>query len=266
MLSQQTLALTGAPNTRELGGYVTRSGQRVRTHALLRADNLAELSLADQRKLVAYGVTVVVDTRSHAEWVTAPDKVPQSIQVCHVPIFNNDETESTQTIQRLNRYYADDPRNGYRRMLRVYRRLVLSEQPRQAYKRFFELLATRGAGTTILYHCTSGKDRTGMCTLLLLGVLGVPIAQIKQDYLASNLVCLPTVVRRIHEARRHHMNQNFQSSILDLSTVSGDYFDQALTLIDGEFGGIKAYLVDYIGLSEAVIHQLQRRYLTTDLA
>lgn len=265
MLTQRTLPLTGAINVRELGGYAVGPHLRVRDHRLLRSGSLAHLTSVDQQRLVDYGVTTVIDTRSRAEWQPAPDQLPSAIRVCHLPLFDNDETESTQTIQQLNGYYSADASNGYRRMLRVYRRLVLHPQPRRAYRQFFELLAEIGADTTILFHCTSGKDRTGMCTLLLLGALGVSPRQLKQDYLLTNQFCLPRIVQRVREAQRQRMNVNFQSSIIDLSTVSADYFDQALTLINGEFGGIKPYLVDFVGLSPSVIQRLQRIYLTSDL-
>ncbi|WP_203640102.1 tyrosine-protein phosphatase [Levilactobacillus wangkuiensis] len=264
MMKRQALPLAGAVNVRDLGGLETFDHRRVRTHRLLRADSLANLTVADQEKLVAYGVTTVIDTRSQAEWRQAPDKLPEWIQLTHIPLFDNDETESVQTIQRLNQFYASDAHNGYRRMLRVYRRLVLNAQPRQAYRQFFDLL-TQDKPQTVVFHCTAGKDRTGLCALLLLGALGVPISQIKQDYLRTNQYCLARVVRRLIAARDYQMNANFQSSVIDLSIASPDYFDQALTLITGEFGSISNYLVDFVGVSASVIRRLQQTYLTSEL-
>lgn len=263
MLNQRWLPLQGAANVRELGGYGTPQ-QRVKSHRLLRADSLDALTLADQQQLLTYGVTTVIDLRSRAERVLAPDRLPRQIQVYHLPLFDDDETESVQTTRRLNAFYSADARNGYRHMCRVYRRLVLNSQPRQAYRRFFDLLAERGARTTILFHCTSGKDRTGLCALLLLGLLTVPMEQVAEDYLLTNQVCLPRVVRRVRAARQQQMNRNFQAAMVDLSTVSPDYFEQAMTLINGEFGGIMAYLVDFVGLSETTIQRLRHNYLTSD--
>jgi len=265
MENRQALPLVGAVNVRDLGGLETGDHRRVRAHRLLRADSLANLTAADQAKLVAYGVTAVIDTRSQAEWRREPDQLPSAIRLYHVPLFDDDETESVQTIQRLNHFYASDAHNGHRRMLRVYRRLVLNAQPRAAYRQFFALL-TRNESQTTVFHCTAGKDRTGICALLLLGALGVPVAEIRQDYLRTNDYCLARVVRRLIAARDYQMNRNFQSSIIDLSIASPAYFDQALTLIDGEFGSIRDYLVDFVGVSESVIQRLQQTYLTSELA
>lgn len=262
MSHQRRLTLSGALNVRELGGYLTKDQRQVRWGRLLRADSLAYLTSGDGEQLMHYGVERVVDLRSSAEVSNAPDQLPQRVAWEHIPLFDNDETESSATIQSLTHWYAQDARNGYRRMLRVYRRLVLNSQPQAAYRQFFDCLLTVPNSKAVLFHCSSGKDRTGMCAALLLSALGVPRATIRQDYLLTNRYCLPRVLQRVVAAQQRRLPWAFQSSMIDLTTVSSDYFDQAFTLIDREFGGVKAYLVDEVGLTPEVVRQLQRIYLT----
>lgn len=261
MRKQQQVTLAGATNVRDLGGYVTHDGRYVHRGRLLRAGSLASLTDVGQTSLLRYGVSQVIDLRSSAEIAVAPDQLPAGISYNQISLFDNDETESTATTKALSQWYARDPRNGYRRMLRVYRRLVLNEQPRKAYQRIFRQLVTQNDNQAILFHCSAGKDRTGICAMLILGALGVPRSEIYRDYLLTNQNCVPRVIQRVARARRAHLSAAFQSSVIDLSTVSIDYLNQALVLIDSEFGGIPAYLCDGVGLTPTFLQELQQLYL-----
>ncbi len=255
------ISLSGALNVRELGGYQAVDGSRTKWHKLIRSGELSRLTDDDQYKLQDYGVNCVIDLRSEAEIDSEPDNISNGMDYVKLPVFNDDETESHETIQQLNKFYSDNSRSGYLRMLYVYRRLVVNQQPRIAYKKFFQALIKNGEKKTILFHCSSGKDRTGMCAVLFLGLLGVLDTQIKSDYLLTNQYCIPRVKQRVALAKQHHMNKNFINSVISLSTVSTDYYDQAITIINLGFGGIKPYLLDFVGLSEGDIYQLKKIYL-----
>lgn len=255
------LPLSGALNVRDLGGYSTNDGRQTRWRKLIRAGELANLTTEDQHRLLDSDISCIVDLRSEAEIKLAPDRVPVGIDYVKLPLFNNDETESTETTTQLNEAYAANARNGYRRMLYAYRRLIVNEQPQYAYRVFFESLLANGEEKTILFHCSAGKDRTGMCAALFLGALGVSDQQIRDDYLLTNRYCQPRVSRRVAAAKQAGMNQNFIQSIISLSTVSIDYLDQAMTIINYEFGGITAYLQDGVGLRADQIQRLKQIYL-----
>lgn len=260
-ITTRQIQLSGALNVRDLGGYKTIDGKQTKWHKLIRAGQLSQLTDNDQKMIKDYGITCIIDLRSEAEIESEPDIVPFGIDYVKLPLFNNDETESTDTVQKLNKFYSDSAKSGYLRMLYVYRRLIVNRQPRNAYRKFFQALSKNGEEKTILFHCSAGKDRTGMCSALFLGLLGVSGSQIKSDYLLTNQLCIPRVKHRIEVAKRAHMNQNFIKSVVSLSTVSGDYYDQAMSIVDFEFGGIIPYLVDFVGLSEDVIQRLKDIYL-----
>ncbi|WP_283678440.1 tyrosine-protein phosphatase [Lentilactobacillus sp. Marseille-Q4993] len=255
------LPVKSVVNIRDLGGYQSADGRFVKWRKLIRSGELSGLTESDQQELLNYGVSCIVDLRSNAEIDSNPDVVPKGIDYVRLPVFDNDETESKTTVDNLNQMYSDDPNGGHLRMMYVYRRLVLNSQPRKAYREFLQSLLVSGEDKNILYHCASGKDRTGMCSILLLGALGVDWWQIKQDYLLTNQLITPKLERRITEAKKAHMGRNFLQSLQSLTSVSDDYFDQAMTLIQLEFGGIIPYLTDYVGFSNSEIADLKRLYL-----
>lgn len=248
-------------NIRDLGGYPTVDGRKIKWRKLVRAGDLSELSEDDQQTLLDYGITVDVDLRSNAERKQFPDQIPTQMKFLHLSLFDDDETESRTTNERLQKAYSSNPHSGYLRMLYAYRRLVVNPQPQQAYQRFFSYLSTHGENETVLFHCSAGKDRTGMMTILLLNVLGVPEEVIRADYLLTNEFSVPRINHRIALARKAHMNRSFMASLRDLSSVSIDYYDQAMTLINYEFGGIQGYLRDIVGLSDSDCERLRNIYL-----
>lgn len=260
-VANRHIEVSHSVNIRDLGGYPTVDGRTIKWHKLIRGGDLSELSVADQQTLVDYGITVAVDLRSNAERQKYPDQVPDQIKLMALPLFNDDETESRTTTQRLQKAYSSNPRSGYLRMLYAYRRLVVNEQPQKAYRQFFSYLEQYGTNETVLFHCSAGKDRTGMMTVLLLSVLGVNSEIIRRDYLLTNKFSVPRINHRIELAKKAHMNRSFIASLRDLSSVSIDYFDQAMTIINYEFGGIQAYLKDVVGLTDADCERLKDIYL-----
>ncbi|WP_065912597.1 tyrosine-protein phosphatase [Secundilactobacillus paracollinoides] len=257
----EAIPISGGLNCRDLGGHVARDGRTVKYHKLIRAGHLSELTPTGQQQLLDYGVTVDIDLRSSAELEQYPDLIPAGIDFIHFPCLDNDDTESTETVNELNQFYSSSAHSGYLRMLYVYRKLVINQHSQSAMRQVFTYLLAYGNDETVLFHCSAGKDRTGLTSLLILSALGVSLADVKQDYLLTNNFLVERLNQRISDAKQAHLNQNFISSIRGLSTVNEDYFDQAMTLINYEFGGIKAYLRDIVQLSDADIRQLRDTYL-----
>lgn len=246
---------------RDLGGYITSNGKHIKWNKLIRAGEIANLSSDDENILLNYGVNCVIDLRSDAEILKFPDILPSRIKYIQIPLFNDDETESTEVINQMNQLYSSDPHSGHVRMMEVYRKLAIDKQPQAAYRKFFQLLLDSGEKHNILFHCSAGKDRTGIVAALILGALGVDERIVKQDYLLTNKLIFSRVQRRIERAIEANMNAQFITSLFSLSTVSSDYFDAAFAIINYIFGGVQQYLKDWVGLTVNDITKLQRIYL-----
>lgn len=163
-------------NFRDLGGYSTVDGRRIRQGVLYRSDSLHRLTDADVRAFHDLGLRTVIDLRSAAEiddfgrfrWA-----VDQRPAWHHVPMID----------EVLLRVDAGAPRP------------VSTQSPAEAYgtivgggssvARVFELLTTAGHLPAV-FHCTSGKDRTGIVAAMALDLLGVPDSVIAVDYAITN--------------------------------------------------------------------------------
>jgi protein-tyrosine phosphatase len=163
------LPLNGAKNIRDLGGYTTETGAVTKHHAFLRGDALHKLTKEDSKQLYDHGVRCIVDLRSEVESKREPDMLPllySDIKYIHVPIQDH---------VRANRYSDEFPPS----MWELYCWL-LDDSKESFYKVFKAMIDCTEA--CVLFHCSGGKDRTGMTAMLLLKLAGVDEETIIQDY------------------------------------------------------------------------------------
>ncbi|MEU0540496.1 tyrosine-protein phosphatase [Nocardia sp. NPDC005978] len=181
-------SLQTAPNARDIGGLVATGG-KVKSGLVYRTDALNKLTEADQQTLISAGVTKVIDFRAPSESSSAPDKLPASIPGVAYPIWdpNNDfYTFFATIIAGGPDVQADKLGNGknVQYMADYYRWMVTDATARAQLSAALKDIAN--ADGAVLYHCTAGKDRTGVMTATLLSILGTPQNQIYGNFLESN--------------------------------------------------------------------------------
>lgn len=256
------LPIENGHNFRELGGYQTLDGKTLKTKRLLRTANLADLSPKDLALLNSYNVSVDIDLRSKDERQQAPDKVPVSAKYKSVPIFKEDQTESTTTEAELYQRYTNNPLGGQMQMQKVYQELVQDEHSIKMYRQFFEILLQQSADNqATLFHCTGGKDRTGMAAYYLLNALNVPEPVIRQDYLLTNTASQQHIAQRMSRLAAKHASSGFIKSTHALMSVQSAYLDTAITTIKQNWGSTQNYLQTALKLSKSDINQLRATYL-----
>jgi protein-tyrosine phosphatase len=166
----RTIDLTGCLNFRDLGGYPTADGQRVRWRQVFRSDALHHLTPQDVTRLrdeLALGE--VIDLRSSAE-LQSEGRGLLAVEVMrfhHCPLFDGDapKTVPLPELTLTDRYF------------------LLAEFAKRPIARVITTLAATDAPA--VYHCAAGKDRTGVVSAVLLGVLGVPDEIVVADYAAT---------------------------------------------------------------------------------
>ncbi|HBT64564.1 MAG TPA: protein-tyrosine-phosphatase [Ruminococcaceae bacterium] len=164
------LRLDGAYNIRELGGYTTVDGKTTKTGVFLRGDGTQSLSDRDLDILNDIGVSLVVDLRS-------PDEVTEQPSRFH--LCEHIRYENVVMFDGLRMFLASEkmPKS----MAELY--CILLDKCKEQYKRIFGyFLDNKGVS---LFHCTAGKDRTGVVAMLLLQLAGVPDDMIIADYSVS---------------------------------------------------------------------------------
>lgn len=258
---QRVLAFKNGFNFRDLGGYKTISGQKIRWHNLVRSAHLSYFDRGEQRKLYGYGIRTVIDLRSTSEVALYPDQLTSLMKYIRIPVFDNDLTESNINIDEARKLFSKDPQAGFKRMMNVYRQFVTDEQAQEGFYLFIKNLCLHSAPGGIIFHCSAGKDRTGLAAIYLLSLLGVEESTIYADYILTNQASVKRIKERLRYAVKNNLGDNYLHSIYDLSTANKCYFNQAISIIDSKYGGMQSYLHNVLQVSNSMIEQLKYLYL-----
>lgn len=263
MTTNRSIKMDGGLNFRDLGGLPTIDGHTVKWHKLVRSAGLDKLTTADSQRLADYGVVADVDFRSKDERHKSPDQLPKGATYHFLPVFpDDDKTDSSASREELQARFSKDATAGHEHMLTVYRQMITLDTAQAAYRAFFQiLLANTEPDQAVLFHCTMGKDRTGIGAFLLLSALNVDPQVIKTDYLATNDAILPRVNDYLKQAQTSGQGSAFLANIRALSTVDSAYYDTATKLINTQYGGVQDYLRDVIGLTHKDRETLRALYL-----
>lgn len=180
LIHEHHLPLEGCYNFRDLGGIKTIDGDRIKEGKIFRSDNLDKLTDKDLKYLCTIPLISIVDFRSSDEVKAAPDILPASVKGYYeLNIAPGNLNKIQKSITSLTPEQIDTA------MMSMNKLLVTDPVNIQQYKSFFDLVQNP-ENTPLVFHCTAGKDRTGMGAFLFLSSLGVSEKQIFDNYLLSN--------------------------------------------------------------------------------
>ena len=243
-ISRRHIPLNGASNFRDLGGYVGHMGRPVKWRKIFRSDHLANLSPDDLKQIQSLGVKRSFDFRgvqeSQAQAYDWPDiqrhglsiepTVVQRLQAQHLtgkPLTSADALDAMQT---------------------TYRDFVLIDSRR--FAELFEHLLDHA--DPLLFHCTAGKDRTGLAAALVLSALDVSESDIWRDYLLTN---------QLYKRNTTGVT-NLSPDVLKIVwEVQESFLKASLEQIQASHGNIQNYLSNELGLTPAAKLRLQSLYL-----
>jgi protein-tyrosine phosphatase len=167
---ERIIELEGAVNFRDLGGYATVDGQQTRWRVLFRADGLGELTEADLAIVRQLGIRTVIDLRTGHELEQSRfDVAAHPVEFHHFPF-----------IKSLSNAEDFDRTPGF--LGTQYRQMLDDAAPQIVGA--LSALAAPDARPAV-FHCTAGKDRTGLLSALVLSLLGVPEETVVADYALS---------------------------------------------------------------------------------
>jgi protein-tyrosine phosphatase len=234
--------LEGAPNFRDLGGYRSRDGRRVRHGVVFRSETLAHLTPDDVERLRALGVRRVADLRSPAERGRNPSRWPAGAEP---EILNVDVTVDVRAgNEELLALLREDPsEHGALRLMRAnYRHLPRAFEP--ALAGIFAALADPDRGLPFVFHCTAGKDRTGFLAAMLLTALGVARDEVERDYAATmEHSDVPRLVQGAADYLASEFGAPPERAVVEaLVAARPVYLAAAFDELDERYGGVDAYL------------------------
>lgn len=226
-MTSTRIPLEGAYNFRDLGGLRGHSGRFIPSGRVFRSDRLTRLTPADNALLESLGIARVFDLRSDRE---LEEDGPGTFSAAagrhrHVPLVRISLSLS-------------DPRIDWNKIDLGSRYLEMLEEGASVIREVLEHLASSRDSATI-FHCTGGKDRTGVLAAVLLRLLGVDDETIVADYAVSETYLAPFV-----EASREMMErEGFDPAIvLYLCGSPATRMEKMLMDLDARWGCIDGYL------------------------
>lgn len=241
---ERRIQLEGCYNFRDLGGYPTDDGRRVRWRQLFRSDALHHLSPRDVERFTReLGIRHVVDLRSSAE-LDAEGRGPLaagSARFHHLPLFDEeipeDQRRPAADLELAERYF------------------LMAEFARAVVAKVIVTLAA--ADAPAVYHCAAGKDRTGVVSAILLGLLGVRDEIIVADYAASQ-DNLDAVIERLLATRSYQ--DMLRTLPEDTLHARPETMSSLLGRLRERYGSVEGYATES-GVPESSLARLRERLL-----
>lgn len=240
--TDRLLPLEGARNIRDLGGYPAGDGGVTRPNVFFRGDSTADLTPEDAALLESRGLTLVIDLRSVLETVHAPSRLDRpGIRYRNIPMLDhlNSGPMAGSFPASMGEMYVE-----------------LLEHAREDYREIFTELA--GASGASLFHCTAGKDRTGVVAMLLLLLAGVPEKQVAADYVATDAFLRDSLTDQIQAFARKGVRVPAHLLRADRENI-----EFAMEGLARRFGGARRYLLD-CGVGPELLDAIVERFVEKD--
>ncbi len=247
--AKRHVALQGAVNFRDLGGYQTKDGRHVKWGEIYRSADISKLTDADLAILKDRRITYDVDLRGHQEAAQAPDRMNPGTDYILLPAGSDHLTNWMKIMTTLKGNQGDSL------MVSFYTNI---DSLALRYKPFFNKLLGLPTGESLVFHCTAGKDRTGIGAALLLYSLGVPYETIVADYEATNYYRAADNQRQTGAMTQYHIDKDVAASMM---AAKKPYLDATFNAITTKYGSIDNYLKTQLGLDDEKIAMLRQKFL-----
>lgn len=268
--AEKSIGLDKVVNARDLGGYTMMDGRKVKSGKLLRGGSLFSATDEDIRILVEkFKVEICFDFRTEGEVRHAPDKELGNARRLWLPAID----ESTETIGTLSlppEAYRDLPHylasHSFDHLVKnvaksMYPEMVTNEYTQLQYAAFLQLTMDIGDDRSVYWHCSQGKDRTGLGAAFILAALGADRNTIMEDFEISNSYYYKETDECIARIREAGGGEEEFVTAQTFIGVNADYFESTLDLIDKKYGSMDDYLHNQLILRDKDIENLRNKFL-----
>ncbi|MDE7380179.1 MAG: tyrosine-protein phosphatase [Clostridia bacterium] len=252
-------------NTRDLGGLPTEDGRKIKHGKLIRSGKLYKIPQKTVDALKAYGVDTVIDLRIFTEVEEAPDTLWEGVNYVHLPLLCTAtpgitrEKSMRRTMVLESKRIKKEFGSATRYMEEMYCAVLLNEEPQSYLKQALRLIIDNE--NCILWHCSGGKDRAGIVSMLVESLLGVSEEVIVADYVASlrfqrakffwnkaGLVIAPCSLR-------------FKKILYGMMAAKPQFLLGAIERIKAAFGSVVDYCKQVLAVTDADISLMKKKYL-----
>jgi protein-tyrosine phosphatase len=244
----------GIVNFRDLGGYETTDGRRVKWGQIFRSGHLSRVTEKDKALFQSMGIRVVCDFRTPGEVSAQPDWLPEdgSVSYRHYPIVHGefDPVAAMESLQKgdISWLTEDFIINRYIQKIDLFPKV---------WGEILELLADPN-NRPLVFHCTAGKDRAGTSAALILLALGVPEETVIYDHGLSNIYIADALKMINERIRALGINPD---DVAPYFTAPRNAIMALVNHVRKAYGSAVDYMKDQAGLGKKTINDLKRQLL-----
>lgn len=246
---RRAVQLAGASNFRDLGGYPTADGRTVKWGRIYRSADISGLTDADLQTLADRHIATVCDLRGSDEVSSKPDRLPAGATGYNLPAGSENVRAMTASLLSARPAGRDS-------LLRAF--YGRTDHLRAKYRPLFDQLLALPDGQALLFHCTAGKDRTGIGAALVLSALGVDRSVILKDYAATDYYwqggSKETVARMV-------ANGADEKTVRAMLAADPAYLQITFDAIDRQYGSMNQFLTQVMGLTPETLAILRTKHL-----
>lgn len=256
-IAEKNISLKKVYNFRSIGNIRNVEGRTLKEGTFYRSANLFKLKRKSFDQLEKLGIHEIIDLRNSKEIAQKPDHLPRHIIYKNYSAFEDEGDQLDQAKQLVIKGKVKSS-DANRRMLEFYSEYV-TENPEIIRKIITEILES---DQPVLYHCTAGKDRTGIITALILTVLKFDKETIYNDYLLSNNYRKKLIDKRLSLASDlHFLYPKMDIGVLEkLSWVETAYLEAAFNEINKKYGSADAYIQQVLKIDENKREEYIRKF------
>lgn len=267
----QSIQMEAIGNARELGGYQTTDGRHIKPGILLRSAKPLTASENDIIRLRdTYHLATIIDLRMSFEREKEPNPTIKGVREIWCPVIdenkiranvNGEKAAAFQNAQNTFEKLKIAIKNGIVHD-KMYIDFLADTQGKIGYRLFFKELLQLPTNKSLLFHCSQGKDRTGIAAMLLLSALGVPEETILKDYLLTNTFNASLIEKeRLMLSSQNLSEEEIHAYLSVMDYVNEQFMQNALDYIHKEYGSPIRYITQELGISENEITQMREKFL-----
>lgn len=251
----ENVDLIGAKNIRDLGGILNKDGLVISNKKILRGDNISKLTPEDIKKLVEeYKLHTIIDLRTDEEIAEAEDVKIPNVKYLHIPIFTGQVVGITHE-RKIDLATATIPDLNI-----LYKYMVSNEYSISQLKNVLHEIMNEN-NYSILFHCTEGKDRTGIVAMFILYMLDVDMKTIMEDYLFTNHINQKKAENYFNMVLEKTNNEEYANQIRNIFLVKESYLESALESILEECGDLDSFMKEKLNIESSTRERFKRNML-----
>ncbi len=259
LTNKQFLNIDGVNNIRDVGGILLKNNRIIKRKCILRSASLDKITDEGILKLKSdYNLSHIYDLRSLVEIEELPDKKIENVKFTHLEIVKADMSNLNVPLNSKRFIVPHTPDIIFKN----YQEYAVGKDAINCYRKFFNDLIY-GNETCVLFHCRSGKDRTGILALLIEYILGANKKDMEEDYLLVNKINKEDIDLYVKKARKI-TNDPYRLNLVKMCVgTSLELLNQFYLAINNEYGGLDNYILKALDIDDNKRKILIEKYTET---